>query len=1111
MPKKPVTPKATSKADSEQKRLDLGKLKPSEFMRARRPERFADSRIIEEPKLTPAVFEYQLETLTNRKQETEFEHFARGLAERDLCPNLLPQTGPTGGGDSKVDTETYPIAEEIALRWYEGAGSKAHEERWAFALSAKKDWDSKVEQDVSKIVKTGRNYALIYFITNQFVPAKKRAEKEDSLAQKYGIPVRILDRSWIMKSVFDNRHQDVAIESLHLTGYENSRKREIGPNDARREAELRTLDAEIADTSRYKGVPYQLGEDCLRSALLARGLGASRAEIEGRFARAEAVARKLGHPQQRLRIAYNKAWTAFWWFDDFNQLNALYDEVEPLAIGSDQADDLERLANLWTLLKTSIDAGELKEDKIFDERTNRLREALTLVAADETRPNNALLARTKALLMYLQLSLGDQAKLSDILADIGKVLDSADGLISYPVEPITKIIRELGSFLPDNPQYDELLERVVTITEKRASRGEAGRVLLERGFQKLESKRPYDAIVLFGRAQQLLALREFRDELIAALFGAGLAYESVGLLWAARANALAGANQALCDYSEDGTVTRQLVMSIEKLVWLELQLGRVPAVLQWIEAASVIAPHARLSEEGEKRYSEHRFTQDAILGILLLKADLSSLKWLAWLPPLLDQCGLSVSWMALLYALGYEDYMRSEKAIPPEETPEQVRDFFVKLSEQPAASDIPEQPDFYLESRVTLHSSVLGCELIVNCLNNLSISFGERILASLEALLATSLEGATPHVERFTINVRPSEFIQDEPEYEFDDVHQTVTLTHKSVDDTAPAGDGEWLQGLLANIIAHIVTIGNLEAYGERVFGQESGFARAINFSDAIVPLRNIVGKTPKCRISDWENPSLKSDFPLRRSSAWNEGLKKEQPTVLPINALEPGAGPPPSELQDCSQLKHKDRRVSSLINMPLWDRAHWKGTAYAYHPTGKMLPIMALAFEEFEAGKNIFLGWREKLGGVDKEEALRVSIITGIDAEHPHWYRVLIGSNPRVTISPTPSQVVLVSRIHTMNADTSGNLNKFLESFHAVGKFLLAPASIDEKLQPGGLSMNLTIEKSQLTVRPAWEVGLNEHEIVAIQPDDNPVLPKGKSNIPILAVLDFKKKKHGK
>ncbi len=172
--------------------------KPSDYLRERRPENYSDSITTEEPQITKDVLEYHLETLTNRSQEKEFEHFARRLAEKELCPNLLPQTGPTGGGDSKVDSETYPVAEKISLRWYQGnAGGK---DRWAFAFSAKKDWRGKVKSDVKKIHETDRDYSLIYFITNQFVRDKVRAEVEGKLKEDFGIEVRILDRSWSYRS-----------------------------------------------------------------------------------------------------------------------------------------------------------------------------------------------------------------------------------------------------------------------------------------------------------------------------------------------------------------------------------------------------------------------------------------------------------------------------------------------------------------------------------------------------------------------------------------------------------------------------------------------------------------------------------------------------------------------------------------------------------------------------------------------------------------------------------------------------------------------------------------------------------------------------------------------
>ncbi|HHT9138331.1 MAG TPA: hypothetical protein ACFYEK_13950 [Candidatus Wunengus sp. YC60] len=154
---------------------------PREWMRARHPDLFSDTRVDDAPRLPKAVFEYHLDTLTSRKQEYEFEHFCRKLAEKEICPNLRVQTGPTGGGDSKVDTETYQVAEEIA-------------ERWAFAFSAKKAWKPKVKADVDNILSTSRDYKRIYFFTNQFVRDKERSAQEDALCKHSGTPVHIIDR-----------------------------------------------------------------------------------------------------------------------------------------------------------------------------------------------------------------------------------------------------------------------------------------------------------------------------------------------------------------------------------------------------------------------------------------------------------------------------------------------------------------------------------------------------------------------------------------------------------------------------------------------------------------------------------------------------------------------------------------------------------------------------------------------------------------------------------------------------------------------------------------------------------------------------------------------------
>ena len=364
-------------------------------MRARRPYLFSDTQVIEQPQLDRTTFEYHLATLTDRKQEIDFEHFARRLAEKEICPNLIPQTGPTGGGDSKTDTETYPVASEIAQLWYEGhtTSQQASRERWAFAFSAKKDWKAKVRSDIKNIAATGRGHTVAYSITSQYVKDKDRGNLEDELSRAHGLTVRILDRSWIIDRVFKNDHKRLAVETLRLDIPLVS-KQTRGPRDTAHQAELEELEAQIKDLNRYAGLGYQFVEDCLETAILARSLELPRTEVDGRFERAIRLAGENGTTQQQIRCAYDKAWTLYWWYEDFAAFSDVYSTVEKLAVGTTQARDLKLLATLWQLLYTAAARGDIHADAMhLDERTRTLKAELERLKQDKDRPSISAQAR----------------------------------------------------------------------------------------------------------------------------------------------------------------------------------------------------------------------------------------------------------------------------------------------------------------------------------------------------------------------------------------------------------------------------------------------------------------------------------------------------------------------------------------------------------------------------------------------------------------------------------------------------------------------------------------------------------------------------------------------
>lgn len=66
--------------------------------------------------------------------------------------------------------------------------------------------------DVAAIAGTKREYDQIICVTNQFVPAKKSADLQDELFKQHGVPVTILDRTWLLDRVFKHGSMAIAVE-----------------------------------------------------------------------------------------------------------------------------------------------------------------------------------------------------------------------------------------------------------------------------------------------------------------------------------------------------------------------------------------------------------------------------------------------------------------------------------------------------------------------------------------------------------------------------------------------------------------------------------------------------------------------------------------------------------------------------------------------------------------------------------------------------------------------------------------------------------------------------------------------------------------------------------
>jgi hypothetical protein len=1101
--------------DEKHRQPESAHFRPSDFMRARRPYLYSDTKVGGEPLLDRNFLEYHLETLTNRSQEKDFEHFCRRLSEKELCPNLSPQTGPTGGGDSKVDSETYPVSDAVSLRWYEGVGREAATERWAIAISAKQQWRPKVRSDVQGIIETQRGYTLIYFISSRYIKDKDRASIEDELLKKYNVNIRVLDRTWILDKVFQNKREYLAIETLKISSpLTQSIKK--GSLDTARESELNELEIQIQDPTRYQGIEYQLIEDCIEAATLSRELELPRVEVEGRFARAERVAEQYGTNQQKLRCAYSKAWTAYWWHDDFHAFNCSYNDVERLACGSSQAADLQLLANLWQLLWTTVQRSQIEASSAkLKARTKVLRAELQRLQAEKDRPSTVLQSRSSEVLMDLSEAMLKPSELKKVLEKCQKIFAEGEGLVNFPITPLIETFMELGEYLPDDPIFDQLFESILLLSQQRESKATSGRMLLKRGQQKLSKGNRYEAIRLLGRAQCSLTMHECRAELITSLALCASAYESAGLLWAARSNTLLAASLAIDEYWDHGSVNIQTFACLKRLIWIELQLGRIPITFAWIEITTVIAQVLGLDEETQQRFLKEREVQDQVLAILLLKTAFKDLQYLEAIPAILETLDFHNSYIATLYALGYEDTLRSEGWIPQEEDESSVYELFDSWIAQPASHDLPKNPEFLEKNIVQLHSHVLGCNVVAETSNNnRSLFIAESILGALEAFLSTSLDShLIPHQSNIRFRVIPSSSIKNIIEFQIQEegsetLETLIEVQHSVgesyISDLNSEKLSKKLSELIIQLILRIAFASNIEQYFEVLLRDELAFSRAFDFANVAMAIWNILGKTPKIRLADWQIGNLDKHFLLKRTVVWNREIVQNdavEKTILTMS--ETGQGELRQDLKSIDHLKHRDRKVYSLFDVSLWNKAEWKATGFVHIPTNQNPTLFfALLFRDKNVSKKIFSQWRQELGDKDINEKIRISIITGIDATNPAAYRVVIGLNLDCIESSSNSQFVLGYRMNTMEPKDSRNLDQFVEFFKKLGFYILAPGYIYQDFSKSEIFPEMGILKKQIFIRPAWQIGENDCDLSGIRPDDNIIIPEDVKEPPIIKAL---------
>lgn len=1075
----------------------------TDAFRKMHPEQFSDSKTVQVGNLDRAFLDFYFETLTSRNMDKAFEDFCRHLAEVEICPNLLPQTGPTGGGDSKVDSETYPVAESISETWYYGDGNKASTERWAFAISAKKEWKSKIKSDVEKIAKVNqeknRGYTKIFFMSNQYISDKKRADTEDELRMLYGIDIRIIDRTWLLdKTLKSDRNIEIAIKSFGLSD-SFSNKIQVGERDNKRSQEYKQIEVELAEDSLKPSEKVRFSQ---KSVILARELEYDKKIILGLIERNNRIAKEYGTIINQADAIYDAAWTIYWWYSDYTLFYEYYKKYEEIALKENNVNLFKNLVTLWiNLYSASFDSKAIDLIK----HTNSLKEKYKYYVGDESKPNTKIEA--KASYQLIRLFLGDP--IDDIVNDIIQILEESFGHLDLDLYPICRVIQEIPAF-ENAKRFAELFESVVSFMSNQKQKAEAALMLAKRGHA-LKQKKPYEALAYFSRSLMGLYNQENKSQLINIIIEMGDVFQKIGLLWAARNFYYYGFCLCLNQYMKFGGVHPGLIISSYSLKYIELRLGHILYASTFHTLSSM---SQELYPKKIKITESETDNFDFILAIQLLRTSYETEKSLGQLPKYLEKQGLLFSEAAIEYELGYYNKLILDEF---EGNTEAFDDLIAKCIRQPAIEQLNYLPWYGIEESCLMQTNLLGCSIELRTYapyDHGGIEIGATILATVESFFGTgianelvSFSGKIKIELKYDANC--SFLIQGEISKERPNVIMLTYRDYKSEDIiTAQKEFLDFSTNLIAMVTSIMFPYDSQLNKIEKMIKQEKAFERSQFFANSVFFGMETLGKNTfsfSVILSDFDEIKMK-----RRAKSEITDIKNKKVEVEPLIAENIVHNSLPENF-DFKNISNNNVVTSSIINIPLWNICGWRGVLFSVSQLHEFPPILSFAFMNTSC-KNIFEEWRNDIGSYDSENKIGIRIIKGIDKNLPYSYRVIIGQQGFSKKCTDSEKIIAMPiRFHNMQPSNNYNLKMFEQELRTAKRFCICPTYMKDFTSEPKVFDELLIEKNvdSIVICDACDVQANDLLIeAAILPTDNPIIPKGKEDSPILDIIKRKKYK---
>lgn len=1068
-------------------------MEPRELLKKLHPNQFSDSKMIDKIDCPRELLDFYLFRLPEENRHFEFEEFVRKLLENEVCPNLIEETGPAGGGDGKVDTENYPVSTDIQKFWWYGLNEK--NEKWAFAFSLKKDWKSKCNSDIEKIKNTQRGYTKIFFVTNQSIKNDKRLEYQDEKKKETGLEIIVFDKTWILDKALNSKNIEL-IKILNIT--QPLKENQIGPNDLKKKNRIEEIEKLLNDYAAKKILNQDVIDLSIESAILSRDLEESEVIVSGKFNRALRLAKEKKNYVAQKKILYDLAWYYNWWINDDSNFDKYYKEYQDEVRKDKNIDEILELANLWTVAFTRKN----KDKEALKEETELI---LTLLSEKEHSKSVVTQLKAKTRLCFIKIVLEDE--IDNQFQNLIDIVKEAIKYKEYDFIVVAKTIQTLLPVFNDNKLFVQLYDLITDNLTTRNGDTQRAKMYLNRAKLLSKDNKHYEAINLLGRCLTLLYKEETSGKLVETYVNIAANFDAIGLAYASKNFYISALTMFIDLFFKENDLEPISIKIIDRIIELELFSGNVEMAIKWVYIRNMlinilVEKNIEYNQEDEEKTI---FEIDAALATMILKTKFEDLKKMDKIIFSCAKNGLIISEVMAKYVLGEYDEAIIKACSGDKE---KVDGLIIDLFKEAQKKRFPE-PKYDNEKNEVIVSKICGNNIKINFkATNLSHRFAEFLLALLENSFATVHSHRAYMRGDIIINLHEENSGTFNVEYSFDGIdNYTITLDSIDIYDLSAENYtmiNDVLFKILANIFAVNFIYDDYEETFKEIFEDERTFERSLNHTNSLYNISKILGPE--------EDDDKIPTHNITRDKEWYYNLELEIPES---ETIEPFKNKKTVEYNDLntdvfSNISHKDIYSSGIINVTHWNIAKWDGMMYLGNLQDYNLIKIGFIFKNEEGAKKVFQDLIDCVGKEDIDENIVLSFIKGINKHRIFDYRVMITGKVKVPKSNNKNIMIkMLTRFHEMKCENEKNIS-ILENIIKNGtnpEIIILPMIKDDNKQIIKPLWDYEILLKNINIKQAYEIGKEDYEAAAILKTDRPVIPEDITNAPISELLKLKNK----